>query len=145
MMPPQGYVGSRGPWSREWNRPAPSATLRVSNADRAEVTNALCRHFADGRLDEAEFNDRAARAAAAKTQVDLAHLLTDLPTLQEVVPVHHTKPGWLSQWALVAIGVLAVLTWSIAGVIGGLNPVRVPWILVAIVAFVVLRRRHRRW
>jgi hypothetical protein len=72
----------RPPWYREGHGPGvPDGSLRVSDVERTEITNALCRHFADGRLDEAEFNERTERANRAKTRDDLAPLLADLPRL----------------------------------------------------------------
>ena len=53
--------------------------LRVSDAERSEVADRLAEHYGDGRLDEAEFNERVDQAMRAKTQSDLAGLLDDLP------------------------------------------------------------------
>jgi hypothetical protein len=53
--------------------------LRVSDAERQAITDRLAGHFADGRLDQAEFDERAGRAMSAKTRADLAGLLDDLP------------------------------------------------------------------
>jgi DUF1707 SHOCT-like domain len=57
--------------------------LRVSDAERAEVADRLSRHFSDGRLDQAEFDERLGRAMSAKTQSDLHGLFTDLPPTGE--------------------------------------------------------------
>jgi hypothetical protein len=53
--------------------------LRVSDADRNSVAELLGQHYADGRLDQAEFDDRISRTMAAKTRGDLAGLFDDLP------------------------------------------------------------------
>jgi Domain of unknown function (DUF1707) len=53
--------------------------LRVSDADRQAVTDRLSQHFADGRLDQAEFDDRVGQAMSAKTRGDLNGLFSDLP------------------------------------------------------------------
>ena len=53
--------------------------LRVSDAERQAVTDRLSEHFADGRLDQAEFDDRVGRAMSAKTRADLSGLFSDLP------------------------------------------------------------------
>jgi hypothetical protein len=126
------------------------SSMRVSNVERAEVTNALCRHFGDGRLDDAELEDRLARAAAAKTRADLAPLLADLPRLDPDVPVVTARrPRRHLAWVLVAVVVLVSFGWSIAGWAVGLLPVpfHVPWLLVALVVVVFLRRgrHHRRY
>ena len=57
----------------------PQADLRVSDADRQAVADQLSKHFADGRLDQAEFDERLSQAMNAKTYRDLDGLLTDLP------------------------------------------------------------------
>src|SRR6202000_1088637 len=53
--------------------------IRVSDAERNAVAELLGQHYADGRLDQAEFDDRIARTRAAKTRGDLAGLFDDLP------------------------------------------------------------------
>ena len=53
--------------------------IRVSDAERNAVAELLGQHYADGRLDQAEFDDRVGRTMAAKTRGDLAGLFDDLP------------------------------------------------------------------
>ena len=53
--------------------------LRVSDAEREAVTDRLAEHFAAGRLDQAEFDDRVERAMSAKTRADLSGLFAGLP------------------------------------------------------------------
>lgn len=53
--------------------------LRVSDAERQAVADRLAEHYADGRLDQAEFDDRLGRAMGAKTRADLSGLFSDLP------------------------------------------------------------------
>ena len=53
--------------------------LRVSDAEREAVTDRLAEHFAAGRLDQAEFDDRVERAMSAKTRADLSGLFDGLP------------------------------------------------------------------
>jgi hypothetical protein len=55
------------------------AGLRISDAERAEVADLLSRHYGDGRLDQAEFNQRLDQAMQAKTYADLDGILVDLP------------------------------------------------------------------
>jgi hypothetical protein len=57
----------------------PDQGMRVSDADRAEVADRLAKHYGDGRLDQAEFDERLDRALRAKTRADLVVLLADLP------------------------------------------------------------------
>jgi hypothetical protein len=60
---------------------APS-DLRVSDAERQAVADQLSKHFADGRLDQAEFDERLSQTMSAKTYHDLDGLLTDLPSTE---------------------------------------------------------------
>ncbi len=53
--------------------------IRVSDAERNSVAELLGQHYADGRLDQAEFDDRIGRTMAAKTRGDLTGLFDDLP------------------------------------------------------------------
>jgi hypothetical protein len=61
----------------------PQSDLRVSDAERAEVADRLGRHYADGRLDQAEFNERVEQAMSAKTESDLSGLFDDLPMTED--------------------------------------------------------------
>lgn len=62
--------------------------IRVSDAERNAVVERLGQHYADGRLDQAEFDERVNRAMAAKTRGDLAGLFDDLPEVD-----HPGTPG----------------------------------------------------
>ena len=86
-MPSQrNYAGTRGPLFRGLYS---DQHLRVSDADRQAVADRLAEHFADGRLDQAEFDDRVGRAMSAKTRADLSGLFSDLPdTGAPAVPDH---------------------------------------------------------
>jgi hypothetical protein len=53
--------------------------IRVSDAERSAVADLLGQHYADGRLDQAEFDERVSRTMAAKTRGDLTGLFDDLP------------------------------------------------------------------
>jgi hypothetical protein len=59
--------------------PYPDQQMRVSDAERQAVADRLAEHFAEGRLDHAEFDERTGRAMSARTRADLAGLLDDLP------------------------------------------------------------------
>ncbi len=84
MSAPGNPTWTRGSRQRggAWSRHQASYTgphLRVSDAERAQAADQLSRHYADGRLDEATFNERLDQAMSAKTQADLSGLFTDLP------------------------------------------------------------------
>jgi len=53
--------------------------IRVSDAERNSVAELLGQHYADGRLDQPEFDERISRTMAAKTRGDLTGLFDDLP------------------------------------------------------------------
>jgi hypothetical protein len=53
--------------------------VRASDAERDAALRALAGHYADGRLDRAEFDERADAAFAARTRDELGTLLRDLP------------------------------------------------------------------
>ena len=68
--------------------------LRVSDAEREAVSGRLAEHFAAGRLDRAEFDDRVRRAVSAKTRGDLRGLFADLSeTGAPAVPAGGSTPG----------------------------------------------------
>jgi hypothetical protein len=69
----------RTDYGQFWGRPYSDQNMRVSDAERQAVTDRLAQHFTDGRLDQAEFDERVSRATAAKTRADLAGLFDDLP------------------------------------------------------------------
>ncbi|WP_222932659.1 DUF1707 SHOCT-like domain-containing protein [Nocardia yunnanensis] len=60
--------------------------VRVGTAEREQAAAALGEHFAAGRLDVAEYDDRVGRAYAARTAGELAVLFGDLPRPQPVAP-----------------------------------------------------------
>jgi uncharacterized protein DUF1707 len=153
--------------SSRWARGSSSSAnpqMRVSDADRAEVTDRLSKHYSDGRLDQAEFNERLDRAMNAKTQADLSGLFADLPPTDEpdkavkTVRQPDRRPRTrhpaqrvigLILITVVAIFVARALMWPFFGFFGFAGHVLfvpVPWILIVIVAFLCWRyaTRHRR-
>lgn len=123
-------------------------SLRIGDAERNEVTDALGRHFSEGRLDESELKERLERATAAKTGADLTGLLSDLPPLgppgdaAPPAPVH--RPSHRGLWIALAVILLALwVPWTLVPWAWFPHP---PWFLVAIVVFAVWRgSRRRRW
>jgi hypothetical protein len=53
--------------------------IRASDGERDQVVALLQRHFADGRLTQAELEERAGAALAARTRDQLRALTADLP------------------------------------------------------------------
>ena len=54
-------------------------TIRASDGERDQVVAQLQRHFADGRLTQAELEERVGAALAARTRDQLHALTADLP------------------------------------------------------------------
>jgi hypothetical protein len=53
--------------------------VRIGNREREAAVRELGEHFAEGRLDPEEYEERATAAHAARTAADLAPLFADLP------------------------------------------------------------------
>ena len=59
--------------------------MRASDAEREEALRSLATHFAEGRLDRAEFDQRADAALEARTCDELNALFLDLPARPSAV------------------------------------------------------------
>jgi hypothetical protein len=115
--------------------------MRISNTERNEIADILSKHFAEGRLDSDEFDERVGKVMNAKTRGDLAGLLDDLPSPGP--PPREPRPRRpLGHWILVLVLVLLV-----ASALAVPPHLHVPWLLIGIVALVLWRKsRHRyRW
>jgi len=115
--------------------------IRASDAERNAVASDLGQHFQDGRLDQAEFDERLTAAMDAKTWRDLGELLTDLPESPAgVVGWASSEPGHASAssaatWRLAplwpvregrrGIGLLPLLVAAV--LIGGMLTDGWPW------------------
>jgi hypothetical protein len=125
------------------------SSMRISDAERAEAADLLSKHYGDGRLDEAEFQQRLDQTMRAKTYSDLSGVFDDLPRTESEAaeaprtPVrrrheHHRAGGLLLMVALVIAAAIAaghVLAWF-----GG------AWIWLAVIGaglFVFESRRRR--
>lgn len=104
--------------------------LRVSDAERQAVTDRLAEHFADGRLDQAEFDDRVGRAMNAKTRADLSGLFSDLP--ETGAPAVADHPRYRGRRHPVLLLVLLVLV-----IIATAHAV-VPWLWIAFLGVALL-------
>jgi Domain of unknown function (DUF1707) len=115
--------------------------LRVSDAERQAVADRLAEHFAEGRLDQAEFDDRVGRAMNAKTRADLSGLFSDLPeTGAPAVPEGpRRRPGHpvlLLVLLVIALAVTSHVLWWTA--------VPVLWLGVLVVAVLFATRSFGR-
>lgn len=88
---PRGFGGGFGPLL---NGGYSDQNMRVSDAERQAVADRLAEHYSEGRLDQAEFDERAGRAMSAKTRADLTGLFDDLPEPgMPGVPADPAAPG----------------------------------------------------
>jgi len=114
--------------------------LRVSDAERAEVADRLSKHYSDGRLDQAEFDERVDQAMKAKTQSDLIGLFDDLPDPEEPEPARSQRPtnvaprrsGRPRRRHPVLFFVLAVV--AFLALSQALVELYVPWLLIGVLA-----------
>jgi Domain of unknown function (DUF1707) len=131
--------------------------LRASDAERTEVADRLSRHYQDGRLDQAEFNERLDRAMNAKTRADFNGLFADLPDLPDApdqqggqakpplgtaVRPRRPAPNILLQFGTIALAVVLAVALAHSVLHTWLF-----WLVIAFFAFLWLRnedRRHRR-
>ena len=135
--------------------------MRASDAERADVADRLSRHYQDGRLDQAEFNERLDRAMNAKTRADFNGLFADLPDLPD--PADRAgqsgkdgqpsrppfNPGRLQQRQarrnsvsyIAFLAFVALVTYIVAHT---LMHSLFLWLVVAVAAFLWLRNEHMR-
>lgn len=115
-------------------------SMRISDADRAEVADHLSKQYSEGRLDQAEFNERLDRAMRAKTHSDLTWLLTDLPGVEPArqPPRPPQRRRYFRILLLVAVVAAVFITWQ------ALVRPYLAWVLVALLAYLWLRQRSER-
>lgn len=92
-----------------------SRRVRIGDAEREEVLNALQEHLAAGRLDVDEYEQRAERVVAARYAEDLEEVLTDLPpTEAEQQRRAQRPPQWQGRLPfpvplMIGLAVLAII------------------------------------
>ena len=133
----------QSPWEPPWPGPRrghrdPDPHMRISNAERNEIADTLSKHYAEGRLDSNEFDERVGRVMNAKTRGDVAGVLDDLPRLGTPEPPP-TRRRPLGQWVLALVLLLVV-----ASAVAVPPHVHVPWLLIGVVAFLLWHRGRRR-
>jgi hypothetical protein len=116
------------------------APVRASDAERDEAVQSLAAHYADGRLDQAEFDQRADAALAAVTREQLRSLFTDLPGREPAQPAAARGPYRRRTPLPVPPILLALLlALGVTAVLHGLPPFPLFALLF------ILSRRRRRW
>jgi hypothetical protein len=118
-----------------------SSDLRASDAERQATADHLKSHFAAGRLDIDEYEERVQRALAARTRRHLEDLVEDLPSVSGGRAVQARPSRAFLVPVLFAIAVFSVLALAF----GTLHWFFVPWWLVPIAFFVLSRHWRRGW
>lgn len=152
-------TGSATSSGQQWSRRIRYSDehIRVSDVERNAVAERLSAHYADGRLDQAEFDERVSRTMAAKTRGDLAGLFDDLPDSEEptgaggpggrggrAVPYKPRRRGGVIRPLFLTVMVIVAV--SIAW--HTVTSFYIPWFPIAIVVAIALfvsrsSRRHR--
>jgi len=113
---------------------ASDRSIRASDADRERVVASLRDHYAAGRLNGDEFNERLDKAYAATTLGDLADLQTDLPApappplptrAQPAGPVMAGSGRFSLEWraavgSWLSISLVCFVIWLLSGAAGSL-------------------------
>jgi len=128
-------------YSQSWARgfsplfsgPNSDQHLRVSDAERQAVTDRLAEHFGDGRLDQAEFDERVGRAMNAKTRADLAGLFDDLP--ETGAPAMPEQLRRRRRHPILTVVLLVLITVAAAHAVAA---VFVPWLWIGFLAVILL-------
>ncbi|MGH9047470.1 MAG: DUF1707 SHOCT-like domain-containing protein [Acidimicrobiales bacterium] len=137
----QMHCGSGGYWSSRRSQPV-DPNMRVSDAERDRVAEALSEHYSAGRLDANELKERLDKAIGAKTRGDLSGLMTDLPHTYPTTPEPHRERRRVAVWVAVAIVICATaFPWQATHLFW---VPRIPWLVLGIVALVFFSRRRRR-
>jgi hypothetical protein len=147
--------------TQQWTRRIRYAdqNIRVSDAERSAVAEQLGAHYADGRLDQAEFDERISQTMAAKTRGDLAGLFDDLPDLGpagapgtagpggpggSAVPYPRRRRGGIFR-PLILLAIVIVLASTSWHAMNTWSFFAVPWFpiaVIALIAVIAVRRRH---
>ena len=65
---------------------SPDPRMRIADSDRERAMADLAGHYAEGRLDHEEYDERLDAIWTARTRADLALLFSDLPRLPAPLP-----------------------------------------------------------
>ena len=132
------------PEPRPGIRPGMRPEMRLSDADRDDAVAMLSEHYAAGRLDKDEFDERSDAVWSARTGADLAPIFADLgPTRPEVAWQDAGHWGGFGPWGrrgLFPLPFLPVLFVLIALTVA----THIPFILLAVLGCVFVFGRGRR-
>ena len=137
-MPTQHGQSGAGPYRNRgfsplFRGPYSDQRLRVSDAERQAVADRLAEHFADGRLDQAEFDERVGQAMNAKTRADLSGLFDDLP--EPAAPALPERPRRRHRHPFLGVVLLVLITVAAAHAVAATF---VPWLWIGALAVILL-------
>jgi hypothetical protein len=122
-------------------RPTPRPShLRISNADRDEALDRLADHYAAGRLDKDEFDERSDAVWTARTGADLAPIFADLQLRAARSPrdVVRSRPGRWRHRPSFPFAPVLVLVIALTVVTS------IPFVLLALLGFLLVAGRRGR-
>ena len=120
--------------------PGDVPSVRIGTAEREAAASALSEHFAAGRLDQDELEERLDRTYAAKTAADLEPLFRDLP--RPGLPVAAAEPD-RSAGPRRSTGRSALLIAVLAFALLWVAVVRIPPFFLIPLVWIFLARGHR--
>ncbi|NPD05519.1 DUF1707 domain-containing protein [Nocardioides sp. zg-1308] len=92
----------------------PDPRMRIADSDRERAMADLAEHYAEGRLDHEEYDERLDAIWTARTRADLAVLFSDLPRPRAAQPparrAPQPRPGRSRVPLLPVLAVLIVLS-----------------------------------
>jgi len=122
--------------------------IRVSDAERAEVADRLAAHFGEGRLNQAEFDQRVTQAMNVTTRGDLSGLFDDLPepgpagtpgtpVRGQHSPAHPPRP-YVNPFFLVLLVVVITAAGTAGEAVFGHVPGLKTWLTVGVITAIVV-------
>ena len=124
--------------------------LRVSDAERQAVADRLAEHYGEGRLDQAEFDERISRAMSAKSRGDFGGLFDDLPepgpagapggagTVSDRRARREMRRHRHHHHGLLTLGLIVVVAYVAAHVMHAIFWLTVPWLWLGVIAVILL-------
>lgn len=124
-----------------------SGELRIGDQEREAAVAALGEHFAAGRIDKDEYDERSAVAWTARTKRELTPLFADLPEPSPTRPParerepraaasYRARGPWSGWYPIAGVLVIAV---AVALAVA----TRIPWFIVIIAAWIVWMKTTR--
>lgn len=104
---------------------APPTATRASDEEREETMTLLREHHVSGRLDAAEFEERASEAYRARFRSELWHAVRELPVRAAEQPAF-VRPPASDSTATVALALAAVACLLLLFSVGFLFPLYLP-------------------